>query len=254
VNRASDLVGGEEGGDGGGSDIAFWNADQAVTGAAGQIILNLTYEPIDGSLHIRWNGIDQPPTEWTLDGQLVTLTSSLIRVGDLLTAAYAYDLGVMADPTDILVPFEASGWKWLQVSRTDTVDYSSPSFDDSGWATAPAAFGETTTTGHYDPWPRPTTVWNVNSKMWVRRNITSEAGHDITIEPRWDRYLRVYWNGVDLFGSLNVTVSGTSPRTIPGASVTGSDHLAISCTDDGWTGLGTGNSYFDVELTQVVAS
>lgn len=87
----SQIVGGDAGGDGGDNDeIAFWNSDRATSTVAGTITLNLTYEPIDGSLHIRWNGLDQPPTEWTLDVQTVTFTSSYIKVGDVLTAAYAY--------------------------------------------------------------------------------------------------------------------------------------------------------------------
>lgn len=99
----SQLVG-DDGGDSG-EDIAFENGDRATAASVGRIALNLTYEPIDGSLHVRWNGIDQPPTEWTLDDQLVTFTNSHIKVGDVLTAAYAYyptDPGV-ATPASALL-------------------------------------------------------------------------------------------------------------------------------------------------------
>lgn len=70
--------------------ISFWNTDRVAAKSAGTITLLLTYEPLDGSLHIRWNGIDQPPAEWRLDGRVVTFTDPHIHVGDVLTAAYAY--------------------------------------------------------------------------------------------------------------------------------------------------------------------
>lgn len=84
----SQLVGDDSGGDA--DEIMFENGDRATATTAGSITLALTYEPIEGSLHIRWNGVDQPPTEWSLDGQTVTFVNSHIHVGDVLTAAYAY--------------------------------------------------------------------------------------------------------------------------------------------------------------------
>lgn len=87
----SQIVGGDAGGDtGDDNEILFENADRTTASTAGTVTLVLTYEPIEGSLHIRWNGLDQPPAEWTLDGQTVTFVNSHIHVGDVLTAAYAY--------------------------------------------------------------------------------------------------------------------------------------------------------------------
>lgn len=85
----SDLVGSDDDGDGA-DDIQFINTDTATAVTAGTVTLNLTYEPIEGSLHFRWNGLDQPPTEWTLDGQTVTFVNPHIHLGDVVTAAYAY--------------------------------------------------------------------------------------------------------------------------------------------------------------------
>lgn len=70
--------------------IAFCNTDRATATTAGIIAMNLTHEPVAGSLHIYWNGLAQPPTEWTLSGRTVTFPEHLVAVGDVLNAAYAY--------------------------------------------------------------------------------------------------------------------------------------------------------------------
>lgn len=219
--------------------------------------------PLDQTLHVRWVPNYMPENNWSLSTNVLTVADPGWRIDDVVEVEYLYNnTSAATDPTPepppppppapsgVLVDFEDPTWRHLQVARTDTVDYSSPSYDDSAWPVDPAAFGDNTDPAHYPSWPTYTTLWNRNSKMWVRRPLTPVAGTDVIITARWDRYLKVYWNGVDQFGSLNDTVSGTGPRTIPGSLVTGSDFLAISCTDDGWTGAGTGNCYFDVKVEQ----
>jgi hypothetical protein len=71
-------------------EILFRNVDNATCLTAGIVTLHLTYTPIDGSLHIRWNGIDQPPTEWILIDKTVTFIAPHLHVGDVITSAYAY--------------------------------------------------------------------------------------------------------------------------------------------------------------------
>jgi hypothetical protein len=237
----------------------FINTDAFVATGSGDQTFDLTYIPKDGSLHVRWEPLNIPISRCSLVDNHLTISDpdGRFRSGHPITAAYAVTRGAtpLVVPTGgALVPFGASGWKWMQVPRTDAGDYSSPTFDDSGWDTASAAFGEThpAHSGHYGTWGDYTTVWQVFTKMWARKHLTTATpGVDIVITPGWDRYIRVYWNGVDLWGSLDSTVSGAgSPRIISGALVTGDDHLAISITDNGWTGAGTGDCFFDVELTQ----
>jgi hypothetical protein len=254
---AIDLVG-DDGGDGaaGGADIAFWNTDQAVAGEPGQITLTLTYEPIDGSLHIRWNGIDQPPTEWTLDGQTVTFTSDLIRYGDLLTSAYAYDNGEIPDPSSDVVTYEASNWYWLQVPSAPNVDYSDPVYGDPApWALASAPFGKTTpdhTVGETFVgvgWPDYLTEWAQTTRMWAWRTIVVEPDIPVTIYMRFNRAIAVYWNG-----NLRYTNSGAAAEksvTIDGSEVLTSNLLMFKIVDDAFTGPHTG-CYFDAHVTQVV--
>jgi hypothetical protein len=251
---ASDLVGGDgDGGqDGGSDDIAFWNTDQALAVGTnpGQIILLLTWEPIDGSLHIRWNGIDQPPTEWTLDGQTVTFTSSLIRTDDLLTAAYAYDNGELADPSDTIVPFGSTLWRWLEVPFHDPGNYSDPLFDDSAWDLGQGPFGDTTPDhdlATFPTWPPYVTVWDQNSQMWARRTITAEPGIDVTIWHRINRTIVLWWNGA--YKGKTTTAEGT--RIIPGSEVLASNVIVFKAADDGYTGPHTG-CYFDASVQQVI--
>lgn len=54
----------------------------------------LSFTPVPGSLHVRKNGIDLAPTEWTQVGLDVNVPPSAevtIRAGHKFTAAYAYD-------------------------------------------------------------------------------------------------------------------------------------------------------------------
>lgn len=238
---------GDDGGDGAasGTDIAFWNTDQAVTGEPGQISLPLTYEPIDGSLHIRWNGVDQPPTEWALDGQLVTFTDGLVRAGDILTAAYAYDNGEIPDPTDALVSFDASGWYWLQTVTSDPADYSS---DTTFGSAGTAPFGETDPP-HSGVYGDYNTVWNQGTMMWARRTVVADAGSPILVVIKWNRAVQFWWNGVHVYGNSGGT--GYAEVTVDGSDVLASNLAVFKATDDQWTGPGTG-CYFTASVSQVV--
>lgn len=74
------------------SGIFFENGDRVTAAGTGVATLYLSHEPIAGSLHVRWNGIDQPPTEWSLSGSVVTIPDPDRRIadGDIISAAYAY--------------------------------------------------------------------------------------------------------------------------------------------------------------------
>lgn len=253
------VVGGDDGGDAeGDAGIAFENGDRLVAVGSGTVTFDLTYEPIDGSLHVRWNGIDQPPSEWSLDGQTVTIPdpTALIDAGDLFTAAYAYYLSDVEEAPDIITPgvtYEAStGWRWAPVPPTADLDYSDPAFDDSGWAEDAAPFGQTNPP--HDPsvflprhWPDYATTWVQTTRMWARRTILVEAGVSVTISLRWNRAITVWWNGSQVYS--NGAAAGEATFTLPEASVLASNLLAIKTVDDAFTGPGTG-CYFDAQVVQ----
>lgn len=84
----SQIVGGDGGSDA--DDILFEDDDYVLATVAGTATLVLTYEPLDDSLIIFWNGLRQRSTNWTLDGQTVTFTDTHVHVGDEISAYYAY--------------------------------------------------------------------------------------------------------------------------------------------------------------------
>lgn len=73
--------------------VKFINTDTATAAGPGEMNVPLTYLPIDGSEHVYWNTLLQPPTEWTRDGKVITLADadSRIEAGDVISVAYAYD-------------------------------------------------------------------------------------------------------------------------------------------------------------------
>lgn len=91
--------------------LAFCNTDATTAVTSGRINLHLTYVPVDGSLHLYWNGVALPPTEYLLNGQTVTFADHLIHVDDTLYAAYAYY------PADIPEP------EPLELVGTTTANY-----------------------------------------------------------------------------------------------------------------------------------
>lgn len=83
--------------------VGFLNTDQTTALADdAAVILNLTYVPIDGSTHVRQNGVDLLREEWTRVGNVVTIdpsTTLVIRTDDVFDAAYAYDATAVAEVT-----------------------------------------------------------------------------------------------------------------------------------------------------------
>jgi hypothetical protein len=69
--------------------------DAITVDTPGDQTIILTYLPITHSEHLYWNGVYQRGTEWTRDGQLVTVPDpgGVIAVGDLLVMEYAYRSG-----------------------------------------------------------------------------------------------------------------------------------------------------------------
>lgn len=118
------LVGGGDS-DGDAEEIAFWNTDRATATTAGRIVLNLTFEPIDGSLTVYWNDGGQPPTDYILDvdAQLVTFINPHVKVGHVLWAEYAYY------PTDFTEPDPSGWWRLDESSGVVMVDSSGNGHD-----------------------------------------------------------------------------------------------------------------------------
>jgi hypothetical protein len=73
--------------------MKFSNTDMVTVGDERPVTLQLSHEPLPGSLHLHWNGLSQPASEFKLDGQTVTFQDGedAVEAGDEIWATYAYD-------------------------------------------------------------------------------------------------------------------------------------------------------------------
>lgn len=238
------------------SDVTdrFINTDSYVATGPGDFDWALSYEPDPGSLHVHWGALNLPIADLPLVGNVLTVPDpdSLFRDGHIFTCEYAVrrDAPLIVIPTPTtgnLVDFEEAGWKWLQILSTDNTDYSATSFDDSSWASAPAAFGFQATTGNSanPDWPLPSTDWDVGSRMWARKTFTATAGVDILCNLRVDRSYRFYLNGI--LHVIGTPTSVDSSFVIPGYKVLATNKIAFQVTDTFTIG---GSCYFDCEMIQ----
>lgn len=237
--------------------IGFVNTDSVDPTGPGNVSLTLTHTPLPGSLHVYWGALFLPPEFWSLAGRTLTVLDpdNLIANGDRISAAYAYDTSVTAEPDPtpggIIVAFGASGWKYLQVARTTVTDYSASAFDDSAWASGTAAFGEINGgwSGVLPEPPSPSTAWAVTTRLWLRRTVAANTALDLLIDVRVEDEALVYLNG-SLVGTIPANNQGATVRiTVASASVLSSNVLAIRATDDTYTAP-TGDSYLDVAVSQ----
>jgi hypothetical protein len=226
----------------------FENTEYVLATGPGPLVLQLAYLPVAGSVHVRWGGLNVPPTLWSVVGGLVSITDPdlVLKTGDRLTVAYAHR-GVInpgGGSGSVLVPYEATGWRWSgTMDRTDNTDYSSPSFNDSGWSVVQAAFGDITT-GILD-WPYPHETWPARRRMWARRTFGAVAGVSLTIRARIEYEAAFYLNGV-LVGSVAPHATEMTPIVVPGTSVLSTNSIAVQVTDN----TIVGQSYFDMEISQ----
>lgn len=86
----------------GATDRVLFKIDTFTVSDPGTQTFTLTYEPMDDSLHVYWDGVEQEDF-FTLDGQDVTLLdpSEVMESGDRVVAKYAYlDSGIEPDIVD----------------------------------------------------------------------------------------------------------------------------------------------------------
>jgi len=230
----------------------YINTDRITITDLGDQVIPLSYVPRPESLHVYWGVLHVPEEFCVVDGTTVTVLDpdGVFRADQVLEAFYARDTTTPAvepppEPAGPLLDFEAAGWKWLQIGRTDATDYSAAAFDDSGWATAPAAFGDG---GDMVPpeLPAHTTLWAKTTRMWARRTLTGiTPGLDIAGSIRADESSVIYLDGVQVWAG---TPNGYEVAfTIAGASVTSSTMVLAVRTTDAAGSLGC---YFDLELGQ----
>lgn len=231
--------------------LAFRNRDTLVVEEPGDQFILLTYVPKAESLHVYWGPLHVPEAFCVLDGRSLRILDpdGRLRPNDMLEAYYSRDTTVaepvIPPPPGPLLAFEAAGWKWLQIGRTDATDYSAAAFDDSGWATVAAAFGDGGDMAQ-PGLPAHTTLWQKTTRMWARRTLTGiTPGLAITGTIRADEASVIYLDGVAVWsGSPNGYEMAVA---IDAADVTSSSMVLAVRTTDGSSSLGC---YFDLELGQ----
>ena len=155
-----------------------------------------------------------------------------------------------------LIPYEAHGWKYLDVPHSDSLTsvFFETDFDDSGWQTGQAAFGST---DGYCPLAKTIhTSWPGNSELLLRRTFYLSAppapcDSQLVIYLAVDNNATVYVNGEQVFSAF----SGGCPNRddysvpIPGTILNaGENLLAFRATDTGWP------SFADVRVEMVAVA
>lgn len=106
--------------------------------------------------------------------------------------SFAGVLGDQLGPT-------SEGWSYLQVTLSDNSDYSSDTFDYSSWAIGQTPFANQDGHPYSEAGGYPAiknTNWDINTKIWVRKNFTvaTIAGFSLTVFV--DNYATVWVNGI----------------------------------------------------------
>jgi hypothetical protein len=185
-------------------------------------------------MQVTWGRI-QPPSCYSVDVDAGVLTYTLDgkeRANDVLDVQYQYRPGLSRSQS-VLVDWQASGWKHLQVATTDSTDRSGTSFDDSSWGTDPAAFARYLTGSHPYGYPTAATAWDAGTRLWLRRPIeVPDGATNVVVKVRVDDEAAVYWNG-SLLATVTSVIGGTVVHEIPVPAPTpGADNtLAIVATD-----------------------
>lgn len=168
-----------------------------------------------------------------------------------------------AEITLALIQSSKRDWRHLVIDNTDGTDYSSPVFDDSGWALAAAPFGDR----EWDPdfWAirpsdygfdnQPDTHVDAEKRIWVRTSI------NLPVVPPSMRFETFIDNECDFYinGSLAASVSDASLGNFyhdvaidTGLLQTGVNSIAAKFTDTGLASDPTNYVYFDLRLSSTI--
>jgi len=146
--------------------------------------------------------------------------------------------------SEIIVPWNATGWKYQQFN-TDTSDYSGVSFDDSAWAVGQAPMGSDggqasagVAPGHgYDSLGGYNTPWHTDTRMWLRRVLgpLPIGTGAVTVNFRADNWGSLYWNGNHFYGDSAFSGGFTLfTVSVPPTLLDNVNLLAVRATDDGF--------------------
>ncbi len=124
--------------------------------------------------------------------------------------------------------YDQAGWKYKIEAPGSDADYSSPSYDDSGWESGPGGFGSASygefSVGTYVP------AGTVGKGIWIRRTFDAVAGFPLNIRVAHDDGAWLWVNGQEV--AISPTADyflGTA--TVPGSLVTARNVIALKVLD-----------------------
>lgn len=135
-------------------------------------------------------------------------------------------------------PNSRNGFLWRYVLDRPAGAWIEPAYDDSGWASGPAGFGDDVPGG---VWRTP---WRTDD-IWLRTHFTATADHlkQVTMFLHHDEDVEVYVNGVEIYREPGF-LTAYKPVPLSGAALAafraGDNVVAVHCRQT------TGGQYVDV--------
>ena len=151
-----------------------------------------------------------------------------LLAGAVTTSALAFDL----------VPYQATGWSYLQVGHGDPVEsvFMEPAFDDASWAVGQAAFGWV---GYNCPLEFTVhTLWAFDTDMLLRRWFYADPGSPLVIHFGIDNDAKVWVNGVLVADAVHegcAALDGWNILVPAGVLAYGGNLVAVEAVDRGAT-------------------
>ena len=145
-----------------------------------------------------------------------------------------------------LLPYQADGWRYLQVSPGNPVEglFMAPGFDDSAWNTGRAAFSSGSNGGcPVDATAH--TFWLAYTNMLVRRSFLATAASALILHIGIDNDLKIWLNGTLFYTTVHEGCAALDEFNVPvpaGFLVDGMNSIAIQAVDRG------GSTFFDMRI------
>ncbi len=154
----------------------------------------------------------------------------------------------------VLVPFGGANYKYL-ITKAQTIprNYEHPTFDDSRWAAARAAFG-TLSIPNTPPCPLNDTAfvktfWDQSREILLRKRFNLPAGaQNVRVTVAIDNAVQVYFNGTDISGGIRyhddcASATGDFTFSVPASLLrVGENVIAVRGF---WQ---SGKSYLDIKV------
>lgn len=149
----------------------------------------------------------------------------------------------------VVLPYQATGWTYQETESSDT-SFFAPGYDDSGWSTGQAAFGDAGGACSFDVPGNVNTAWNGPTYLDARHHFTVPANTgELQIVGTIDNDATVAINGavVDTVSSGSCA-EDTISATVPASALSADNVVAVLAQNEG------GPDYLDLQITAIPAA